>query len=111
MLFTSSLRKSFQFQKVYNKGKSFADRNLVMFVLKNNSSQNFLGVCVSKKVGKSHVRSRVTRLIKENYRLAEELFCCGFDIVFMARKNIIDADFRLIGKSMLGLSRKHGVLL
>ena len=88
LIFTKSLRKNFQFRYVYNHGKSVASKNLILFVKKNNLSVNRIGICVSKKIGKSHVRNRVTRLIKESYRLDEKLFHRGFDIVFVAKKGI-----------------------
>lgn len=111
MIFTEPIRKNFQFKYIYDHGKSLANKYLVVFVIKNNLLKNRLGICVSKKIGKSHVRSRITRLIKENYRLNEKLFCTGFDIIFMARKNIIDLDFYQVKKSMLSLSRKHKIIL
>lgn len=81
-----------------------------MIVLSNNLSLNRLGICVSKKVGKSHVRSRITRLIKENYRLNEDFFLCGFDIVFVARKPAANADFYKIKESVINLLHKHKIL-
>ena len=93
MVFTESLRKNFEFKKVYDRGKSFADKFLVMYVLKNSSHKNRLGVSISKKVGKSVCRNRISRLIKENYHLNENLFLCGFDIVFIARNPSNEADF------------------
>ncbi len=72
MRFTQSLKKNYQFGFVYNKGKSVADKYLVLYAVRNkrNPDINRLGITVSKKVGKSVVRSRVTRLIKESYRLS-----------------------------------------
>ena len=87
MIFTRSLQKNFQFRYVYNRGKSLANKHLVMYVIKNNKNAetNRLGISVSKKVGKSVVRSRVTRLIKESYRLTENEIKSGYDIVVIAR--------------------------
>lgn len=59
MLFTQSLKKNFQFRYVYHKGRSFANRRLVMYIIKNGTAENRLGISVSKKVGKSVVRSHV----------------------------------------------------
>ena len=47
-----SLKKNSDFQNVYVKGKSKANRYLVMYVAQNNLSINRLGISVSKKVGK-----------------------------------------------------------
>ncbi len=106
---TISLRKNFQFKYVYDHAKFFTDKFIVMFAIKNNLSVNRLGICVSKKVGKSYIRSRIVRLIRENYRLNEKYFSVGFDIVFVARKDIINADYYVIKKSIVNLSRRHKI--
>ncbi len=85
MQYSDSLKKNQDFQKVYRKGTSQANRYLVMYVLKNGHMENRLGISVSKKVGNSVVRHRITRLIRESYRLNETLFEKGLDIVVVAR--------------------------
>ena len=60
-----STSKNFEFLNVYHHGKSYANRYLVMYLLKNGSSENRYGITVSKKVGNSVVRHRVTRLKRE----------------------------------------------
>ena len=63
MKFTESLKKNFQFRHVYHRGKSIANRHLVLYMVKNGTQGNKLGISVSKKVGKSVVRSHVTHQI------------------------------------------------
>lgn len=111
MKFTQSLKKSFQFRYVYNRGKSIANRQLVMYIIKNGTQENRLGVSVSKKVGKSVVRSRVTRLIKESYRNMEMELRHGYDIVVIARIASKEADYHEISKAMKHLFKKHQFLL
>ena len=67
MKFSESLKKSKDFQNVYNKGNSYANRLLVMYVLENHTDKNRLGISVSKKVGNSVIRHHLTRLIREWY--------------------------------------------
>ena len=85
MKFSESLKKNSDFQKVYKQGKSYANRFLVMYILENGTGSNRVGISVSKKVGNSIVRHRVKRLIKEAYRLHEDMFLNGLDIVVIAR--------------------------
>ena len=66
MKFTESLKKNSDFQLVFKNGKSKANRNFIMYILKNGSDKNFLGISVSKKVGNSVIRHRIKRLLKEN---------------------------------------------
>ena len=111
VVFTQSLKKNFQFRFVYNKGKSVANRFLVMYVVKNRkyTDSNRLGISVSKKVGKSVVRSHVTRLIRESYRLSEDKIKPGYDIVFIARVNAANASYHEIDKALLSLVKKQGL--
>ena len=74
MKYSESLKKNRDFQHVYRNGTSKANRYLVMYVLENQHMKNRLGISVSKKVGNSVVRHRITRLIRECYRLNEDLF-------------------------------------
>ena len=64
MKFSESLKKNSDFQSVYRKGTSKANRYLVMYVLKTGTDRNRLGISVSKKVGNSVVRHTLTRLIR-----------------------------------------------
>lgn len=106
MKFSTSLRKNLEFKKVYNKGDSAANRQLVLYKLQNNSDENRLGIVVSKKVGNSVVRHRLKRLIKEAYRLNEDMFEKGFDFVVIARIGALNNTFWQIEKSLLHVYRR-----
>lgn len=110
MKFSESLKKSTDFRSVYNKGTSHANRILVMYVLENGSGKNRLGISVSKKVGNSVVRHHVTRLVRESYRLHEEIFNSGLDIVVIARMNAKCATYHEIEKSLLHLANLHHII-
>ena len=103
MKFSESLKKSKDFQNVYNKGNSYANRLLVMYVLENHTDKNRLGISVSKKVGNSVIRHHLTRLIRESYRLHEDMFNSGLDIVVIARVTAKDIGYHQIESSLLHL--------
>ena len=105
-----SIKKTREFQKVYKRGKSFANLYLVMYILKNERSENRLGISVSKKVGNSVVRHRLTRLIRESYRLNKDLFIKGIDIVIVARTGAKDIDYSKVENALLHLGRLHKIL-
>ena len=105
-----SLSKNKDFQNVYKNGKSSGNRLLVMYTLKNGLDINRLGITVSKKVGNSVVRHRITRLIRESYRLNEEKFSSGLDIVVVARKNSKDKSFEDIKGAFMHLAALRGVV-
>ena len=107
MIFTESLRNNRDFQNVFRSGKSYANRYLVMYVSKNQLQGNRLGISVSKKVGNSVVRHRVKRLIKESYRLHENIFNSSLDIVVIARNNAADFTFEEAESALLHLWKLH----
>lgn len=109
MRFSESLKKTKDFQNVYNKGKSFANSYLVMYVLDNGLEKNKIGISVSKKVGNSVVRHRLTRLIRESYRLSEEHFQSGYDIIVIARKSAKEKGYHDIESALIHLGRLHKI--
>lgn len=110
MEFTESLKKNYQFRFVYNRGKSIANRLLVMYVVRNGTDGNRFGVSVSKKVGNSVVRSRITRLLRESYRLSESKFLAGYDIVVIARASAKEATYREVESALMHLLNKQKLI-
>ena len=106
---SESLKKNKDFQIVYQQGTSQANRYLVMYVLKNQYMKNRLGISVSKKVGNSVVRHRITRLIRESYRLNEEEFKNGLDIVVIARPSAKGRSFQEIENALLHVWKRHHI--
>ena len=111
MVFTDSLKKNDDFQNVYKSGKSYGNKYLIIYTLKNDTDRNRLGISVSKKVGNSIVRHRVKRLIKESYRLHENMFNSGLDIVVIARKESNACDYASIESALLHLMKLNKTLL
>ena len=110
MVFSESLKKNNDFQNVYKNGKSYANKYLVMYVLENNTEKNRLGISISKKVGNSVVRHRFARLVRESYRLHENIFNSGLDIVVVARKSAASVGFFEIESALLHLSKLHHII-
>ena len=108
--FSESLKKNSDFQNVYRNGKSYANKYLVMYVLENNSGKNRLGISVSKKVGNSVVRHHVTRLLRESYRLHENIFNSGLDIVVIARNSASEISYEETESALLHLGKLHKIL-
>ena len=111
MKFSDSLKSNRDFKTVYSRGKSYANKYLVMYVLENGTDLNRLGISVSKKVGNSVVRHRITRLIRESYRLHEDMFNSGLDIVVVARVNAKEVKYAQIESALLHVSKLHKIVL
>jgi ribonuclease P protein component len=110
------VRKNSEFQVVYRRGKSFANNLLVLYVFRNKRNHidgkpfNRIGISVSKKVGKSVVRSRVKRLISESYRLNKDTYQTGFDFVIIARVSSHDRSYADIEKALIHVFKKAGLV-
>ena len=111
------LRKNAQFRTVYRRGKSLSNDKLVLYVFKKRRNRdekgnlyNKVGFSISKKVGKSVVRSRVKRLMIESFRLNYDKLEEGYDFVFIARVSINDKSFFEVEKSMMNLFKKAGLI-
>ena len=109
MKFSESLKKNSDFQNVYRNGKSYANKYLVMYVLENNKGINRLGISASKKIGNSVVRHRFTRLVRESYRLHENIFNSGLDIVVIARNSASSVSYWKIESALLHLAKLHHI--
>ena len=107
----NSLKTSQEFGSVYKNGRSYANKYLVMYVLKNNTGENRIGISVSKKVGNSVVRHRVTRLIRESYRLNQAAFHTGYDIVVVARAGAKGKGYQDISSAWMHLMKLHHLIL
>ena len=104
-----SLKKNSDFQRVYRKGKSRANRQFVMLILPNDSEGNRIGISVSKKVGNSVKRHRIARLVRESFRLNEDRIRKGYDIVVVARKPAADSDYAQVSQSLIHLAGLHRI--
>lgn len=109
MKFSSSLKLNHIFRRLYHTS-GFADGYLVLYARKNRTGQNRVGITVSKKLGKAHTRNFVRRRLREIYRLHEDMFQPGWDIVVVARTKAVDAQFDRLTKSYLSLAKKAGIL-
>lgn len=110
MKYAESLKKNYEFRTVYRKGKSLANKYLVIYKYRNNRANNRLGISVSKKVGNSVIRSRVTRLIRESYRLNEEhIEKEGWDFVVIARSAANGASYEQVSTALVNLLKQHNL--
>ena len=110
MKFSSSLKLNHIFQRLYH-SQGHADSYLVLYARHNRLGKNRVGYTVSKKLGHAVVRNRTRRRLREVYRLNEEKFTPGWDIVVVARTRAVDAPFEKRTASFLRLAEKAGLLM
>ncbi len=110
MLKPNVLRRKKDFSAIYNKGRSIGERYVVLFYKKNDLVYNRKAFLASKKVGKSVLRNRARRLMKESYRILEPNLDSGYDLIWIARNTINELKCADVKKSMENALKKSGIL-
>ena len=110
MKFSSSLKLNHIFRRLYHTS-GFANGFLVLYARKNRTEGNRVGVTVSKKLGKAHIRNRVRRRLREVYRINEEKFLPGYDIVVVARTRAIFGRYADLEDNFRRQLKKLGLLV
>ncbi len=110
MKFSRSLKRNHIFQRLYRTG-GVANGFVVLYARKNGTNANRVGITVSKKLGHAVVRNRVRRRLRDVYRLNEDKFQPGWDIVVVARSKAVTAEFTRLTTAYLQLAEKLGILL
>ncbi len=104
-----SVKKKSEFQKIYSQGTSYANRLLVMYVLKDQTEGRRIGISVSKRVGNSVVRHHIVRIVREVFRLNEDKLETGLDIVIVARVAAKESDFKHLESAFMHLCELHHI--
>ena len=105
----NSLRKNEDFKKVYSTGKNYWNRNLILYILKNDEDYNRVGYSITKKIGNSVVRNKVRRRMKEIYRLNVDKLETGYDLIIIPKKNVVDISYKELESAMLHILKLSGI--
>ncbi len=109
MKHTVSLKGNRAFRRMYSKGKSMATASLVLYIRRNGTPGNRLGLTVGTRVGKAVRRNRVRRRLREIYRLHEGELRRGWDIVAVARTRAAEASYRELEGDFLRAAARLGL--
>ena len=95
------LRSNMEFKKVYKYGKNYWNRNLILYVMKNDLGYTRVGYSITKKIGNSVVRNRIRRQMKEIYRLNFDWIENNYDLIFIPKKNVVDISYEKLDSAMI----------
>lgn len=104
------LRKNKEFQKVYRYGHSYANRYMVLYVFAAKEPVGKVGFAAGKKLGNAVTRNRVKRLLRESYRLNQDLLDQRYCLLLVGRKSAIDVKYCVVEKALRHLCRKAKIL-
>lgn len=105
------LRKSSDFQRVRQQGRSITSRLLILAWLPNEAANVRVGFVVSKRISKLAVeRNYIKRLQGEAVRHILPRLPAGYDIVFSARQQVTTVDLHALEQDMLTLLQRARLL-
>lgn len=105
------LKKNKDFQVVFKKGQSFANRQFVIYVLKQpEQPYSRLGLSVSKKMGNAVMRNHIKRFIKEIFRELSDKLELGNDFIVISRRPVRTMSFSEMQGSLAHVLKKAGVM-
>ena len=110
MKFTNTLKRNYEFHRLYSKGHSAATPFLVVYARRTKRQTNRIGFTVSTKLGKAVVRNRIRRRLREIYRLNEDRIPRGTELVVVARARAVNATYPQLEKAFLSACGKLGLL-
>ena len=111
MIFTETLKKNYEFRRLYARGKSAPTATLVLYVRRTRSPFNRIGVTVTNKLGKAVRRNRVRRRLREIYRLNEGRLPRGLELVIVARMRSVTATYAELQRDYLKACARLGILV
>lgn len=105
-----SLKRNKTFRYVYRRGRSLPSKMLVMIYNKSKTGMVKVGFSVSKRIGNSVARNRIKRRLREAFRPFIPEIKPGYDIIFIARDAVKEAEFGHISATMQNLLTRSGLM-
>ncbi|GGJ89592.1 ribonuclease P protein component [Lentibacillus kapialis] len=101
-----------EFQYVFKHGKSFANRQLVLYYIEKPRQEHFrIGLSVGKKIGNAVMRNRIKRYLRQAFLELEGCIKPTKDIIIIARHPTRQMNFHEVKKSLVHLLSKERLLL
>ncbi|MTH54166.1 ribonuclease P protein component [Bacillus mangrovi] len=101
------IKRNEDFQQVFKKGRSIANRQFVLYTLHRDEEKEFrLGLSVSKKIGNAVTRNRVKRLVKQIFLEEKDFLSKGKDYIVIARKPAAEMSYEEVRSSLFHLFNK-----
>nr|WP_245694922.1 ribonuclease P protein component [Desulforhopalus singaporensis] len=85
LLKTDLIRKRWEFDRVYSRGKRFHGERFSLICLPNSTAESRIGISVHRKIRGAVKRNRIKRIIRESFRIERNRYPAGMDIVFAVR--------------------------
>lgn len=105
------IKKNEEFQQVFQKGESFANRQFVIYMLNKKEQDYFrIGLSVSKKIGNAVMRNQIKRYIRQAFLELDEQVAKERDYVIIARKPAAQMDYSEVKSSLIHVLKRGKAL-
>ncbi|MDY0409935.1 ribonuclease P protein component [Virgibacillus soli] len=99
------------FQTIFKHGKSFANRQLVLYYLHKPNQEHFrIGLSVGKKLGNAVLRNQIKRYLRQAFHELEKDVKQEYDFIVIARTPTREMGLRDFKKSLSHLLSKERLL-
>jgi ribonuclease P protein component len=88
------LSKTKDFQRVQRFGEAYTHKLIVLIALSNQEERTRIGVVAGKAIGKAVQRNRAKRLLRAAVQNLYPSLPAGWDIVLIARRQMVEASYR-----------------
>ncbi|WAA12296.1 ribonuclease P protein component [Fervidibacillus halotolerans] len=105
------IKKNEEFQRIFKKGKSAANRQFIIYRLENERDHFRIGLSVSKKIGNAVVRNRIKRYIRQVFHELEQEIRPSYDLIIIARKPAKDMDYHEVKQSLIHVLKISGIFI
>jgi ribonuclease P protein component len=100
------ISRSEDYQHTYRNGLKVPGKYLIAYISANNLDQNRFGIVASKKVGNAVKRNRAKRCLRAIARESQAKLSPGHDIVIIARKSTVEAEYNRLEKDFYTVMKK-----
>lgn len=109
---TEIIKKNYEFKYFFKKGSYVPGKLLEIFIYKNKSEKNRIGIVVSKKVGGSVTRNKIKRFIRAAYTEIEGNITESSNILIIWKKKVNPerANFFDVKDDLIDIFKKTGIL-
>lgn len=104
------LKKNRHFSYIYKKGLAQFEKHLSLVYLKTKISPFKVGFSVSNKIGKSHVRNKVKRRLRESFREIMPNVSPDYNYIVVAKNGIENLSFQEIKSELISVLKKANLL-
>ena len=102
------IRNKKEFSHLYKKGSRYRGKYFNLVYISSDLSSSRMAVVISKRVGNAVKRNKFKRQMRTLFRRNKDLFESSFDILIIAKKEILEASWIMLKEDYFAALRSIG---